>query len=278
MFWTNYHQHCHFCDGVGTPEEVVEAALAQGVASLGFSSHATIPLDVPWCIKPEKFDEYIATIRQLREKYVEVLPIFVGMEIDYIRDIVHPCEARFEQLDYRIGSIHYLRPHNNAPLFEVDGTEKAYREGLALLFDNDIRRAVECYYATTREMLHIAAPDIVGHLDKIKMNNDPQTGFKENETWYREAVYETLETIAKSKVMVEVNTRGVYKKKTSEPYPSYWILERIQELKIPIMLNSDAHHPREVTGEFEPTLNRLQQMGFRSLQIRTNEGWTERSI
>lgn len=270
--WTNYHQHCHYCDGTDTPETYIEAALAQNVGSFGFSSHATVPFSVPWCIKPHLFDEYIKHIKQLKSKYADQLPIYVGMEIDYIPTLINPRQAQFDSLDYRIGSVHYLQPNPELPLFEVDGTSKSFREGLETLFANDIRRACELYYSSTRDMLRQCPPDILGHMDKIKMRNTDNCYFSDTDAWYRQAVMDTLDVAAETGVVIEVNTRSMYKKKNTQPYPSYWVLEGIRQRRIPIMLNSDAHQPREITAEFAQTATQLYQLGFRELHIITPQG------
>ena len=36
----NLHTHTTFCDGKDTPEELVEAAIAKGFDSIGFSGHS----------------------------------------------------------------------------------------------------------------------------------------------------------------------------------------------------------------------------------------------
>ena len=57
---TNYHAHSTFCDGAGTPEEMVVSALERGFATLGFSSHSDMVADLA---------AYKAEIRCLKEKY-----------------------------------------------------------------------------------------------------------------------------------------------------------------------------------------------------------------
>lgn len=271
-YWTNYHQHCHYCDGTDAPETYIEAAIAQNIGSFGFSSHATVPFEVYWCIKAPRFDEYIQHIRRLQKQYADQLPIYVGMEIDYIPNMIHPKQAQFDQLDYRIGSVHFLQPNPELPLFEVDGTSQAYAEGLRNLFENDIRRACELYYATTRNMALNHPPDIIGHIDKIKMNNGNNLYFSDTEKWYQQALMDTLDAIASTNIVVEVNTRSIYKKKHTQPYPSRWVLEAMHQRKIPIMLNSDAHHPREISGEFANTAKMLREIGFDMLHIITPNG------
>ena len=51
--------------------------------------------------------------------------------------------------------------------------------------------------------------------------------------------------------MLEVNTRGIYKNKTTETYPSLLLLQIAKDFDIPIVLNADAHHPRELMASFD---------------------------
>ena len=39
----NLHQHCTFCDGKDTPEEMIAYAIEKGFDSIGFSSHSYNP-------------------------------------------------------------------------------------------------------------------------------------------------------------------------------------------------------------------------------------------
>lgn len=81
-------KHCHYCDCTDAPQTYIKAALCN-VGSFGFSSHATVPFSVPWCIM-HLFDAYIEHIKRLKSEYADQLPIYVGMEIDYIPTLVQP--------------------------------------------------------------------------------------------------------------------------------------------------------------------------------------------
>jgi histidinol-phosphatase (PHP family) len=70
---------------------------------------------------------------------------------------------------------------------------------------------------------------------------------------------------------VEVNTRGIYQKKSATTYPSPWILELLQQENIPITISSDAHHADDLVNQFESTATLLQRIGFKKIQI-LNEG------
>ncbi len=276
MSWSNYHQHCYYCDGTNKPDDYVQTALANGIRSFGFSSHAPIPLDVKWCIKPEKFDNYLAEIKAIQQKYAEVLPIYIGMEIDFLPGLIGPNSPQFKVLDYHIGSVHFAAQFEDGEYWGIDDTRKMYERGINEIFEGSVQKAVEAYYATTRNLIENDTPQVLGHMDKIKMNNGDSIYFSEKARWYQTAVLQTLETIAATNTIVEVNTRGVYKKKTAYPYPSPWILKHLLDMDIPIMLNSDAHHPREVTGHFETTAELLVDIGFKEVQVHTRHGWQAR--
>ena len=267
--WSNFHTHNHYCDGKAGLNDYLREAVRSGITNIGFSSHAPIPFPCKWCIKREVLPVYLEEIESLKPSYPE-LQIYKGLEVDYIPDVIAPRDFR-KQLDYTIGSIHFVG-HFKGIYWEIDNTAEVFREGLSEIFRGDVRKAITHYYALTREMLQKTPPDIVGHLDKIKVNAR-HFSFEESEPWYREEIDKTLTAIAAAHTIVEVNTRGIYKKKSVTPYPSPWILERILDANIPVTLNSDAHHPEDLTREFGPTLQLLQEIGFTSLSVLDSGLW-----
>ncbi len=275
MRYTNYHGHCHYCDGKEAPEAYVAAALAQGMAGYGFSSHAPLAYGLSWPMAADKLVAYRQEIAALQQRYADRIPIYCGLEIDYIPGVTGPNHPRWQELalNYTIGSVHFVDFFPDGSPWEIDGTHAIFVRGLETIFGGDIRRAIERYYALIRQMVTEDPPDIVGHLDKIKIQREDGQLFDEQATWYREAVQQTLDVIAERSLIVEVNTRGLYKQKTIEPYPGWWILERMQDMGIPITLNSDAHHPRELTAFFSETATRLRELGFREVQQLQDGVW-----
>ncbi|GAA4836581.1 histidinol-phosphatase [Algivirga pacifica] len=275
MSWTNYHTHSYFCDGKFAPEEHVKEAVKQGLYAYGVSTHSPVPFDSSWNMKMEEVPRYVKEVRQAAEAYKNDIQVYLGMEVDYIPNIVG-CSSDFIQkaeLDYTVGSIHYVDQFPNGKPWEIDGPHQLFLDGLSTIFHNDIRAAVERYYELTRHMIQYDCPDVIGHLDKIKMQNEDGNLFSEDEGWYRDAVEETLEVIAQSSAIVEVNTRGLYKKATDTPYPSPWILEKILEKNIPICLNADSHIPTEITKGFSEAAHILKEIGFNQLHILYNGEW-----
>ncbi len=277
----NLHTHCHYCDGKAEPETYVTEAIQQGFNTLGFSSHSPMPFENSFAIQGEgELKKYAAEIRSLQEKYQDKIDLFLGMEIDYVprftKDFGH--YIKFATLDYTIGGVHLLKHPVKDKLWFIDGPRReTYDEGLRDIFDNDIQLAVKTYWRQIRTMINTQSFDIVAHLDKIKMHNANRY-FTDSEQWYQDELIETLELISKNEIIVEVNTRGIYKGRSDELFPGNDALKKIYEMKIPITLNSDAHHPDDLSKHFSEAREILRKIGFKKLKLITKDGWEETSV
>jgi histidinol-phosphatase (PHP family) len=277
----NLHTHSYFCDGKEEPEAYVKHAIELGFHTLGFSSHAPVPFENNFSLKEEKMDEYFSTIRALDEKYKDRINILLSMEIDYIPGITRAFTefSKAGNLDYTIGGVHLVRNKEIEKLWFIDGSKKeTYDDGLQILFNGNPRKGVEAYYGQIAEMVATQKPDIIAHLDKIKMHNKNRY-FSEEEGWYKDLVWKTLKYIAdESDCIIEVNTRGLYKKRSDTFFPSPAILEQIHHLKIPITLSSDAHQPHELNAYYEEALKLLKEIGFKELVYFDNKGRNKQLI
>lgn len=274
--WSNFHTHSHYCDGKAKPEDYIVKAREHHVQSLGFSSHAPLPFPCLWCMKAEMLEDYLTTIAELCHQHRDI-EIYAGLEVDFIPGIVSP-KSFSDSLDYTIGSIHFTERLDDGRYWEIDGPHNFFLEGLENIFNNNIQAAITRYYELTREMIMTTPPDIVGHLDKIKIQNIGDKFFKEEDTWYRQEIMKTIDVIARSGVIVEVNTRGIYQKKTSTTYPSPWILDQMYQRKIPITLSTDAHHPDDLINQFSDTAKMLNQIGYREMMTMQNGTWKSKSF
>lgn len=278
MNYFNLHTHSSFCDGKADPEEYVLAAIDRGFHTLGFSSHAPVPFNNTFAIKDEEeLMAYCGMIRELQEKYRDRITIYLGLELDYIEGISGDFGEIKDRcgLDYTIGSVHLVSNGSREGLWFIDGPKvDSYDQGLKEVFSGDIKKAISAYYGQVNRMILTRQPNILGHFDKIKMHNNDRY-FREDEPWYRELVMDLLETIEKSGVIVEVNTRGIYKKRCKDLYPGLWILRIMKDRKIPVTISTDAHHPSEIDGYYDETVQILKQEGFRSLVCLKKGRWEE---
>lgn len=266
MSWTNYHSHTHFCDGKGKVKEYIQAAIEKGMPVYGISSHNPLPNRADWGMHEQDFENYLNEISAVKEEVGDQIEILSGLEVDYFPFIDKPLHW-IDRLDYWIGSVHFIDKFDDGKDWEIDGSTAVFKKGFEEIFYSDIRAVVQRYYDLTIEMIEKWGSPILGHLDKIKIHNRKQHFFNERDLWYLEKVEEVLEAAKRNNTIIEVNTRGLYKGITEEPYPSYTILEMIRERHIPIMLNSDSHHVREMDGEFELVADKLKKTGFKTLTI-----------
>jgi histidinol-phosphatase (PHP family) len=265
--WSNFHTHTTYCDGIGSLKDCLQIS---GIKSIGFSSHAPLPFGTAWAMRAEHLQDYLQEIKNLRieEKSIE---LYAGLEVDYIPGIIAP--TNFNNLDYTIGSIHFVDAFPDGQPWEIDGVHSLFLEGLQTIFHNKPREAWSRYFELTREMIRQAPPTILGHLDKMKIQNINSTLFDEQELWYREEIKQTIDSLKGTNIIVEVNTRGLYQKKSATTYPSPWILAQIKAAGIPVTLSSDAHHPKQLFNEFSETAQLLKSIGFKQLSILLQGTW-----
>lgn len=274
MRWFNFHTHSNYCDGSDNPRLYVEKAIELDFSAIGFSGHSPLPFDNAWSIRPGKISEYCEEINGLKLQFQDKIDIFLGLEIDYIPEITTRFDVfkQQQQLDYHIGSVHLVKNLESKLLWFIDGPEEGYIQGLEKIFQNNPQKAVETYYLQIKEMVIKEKPDVIGHFDKVKMHNKDRF-FSEKETWYQKQISETLKVISKSESIMEINTRGIYKKKTKALFPDVAILEQCYMMNIPITLSSDSHKPEELNYYFNETIDIIKSIGFKHLYTLSLNGW-----
>ena len=280
MKWFNHHTHSTFCDGSKPPLNFVKTALEQDFSILGFSSHAPLPFENSFALREDKVDEYCQTIRSLSYEYASQLEIYLSMEIDYIPGLLEDFGywKKRANLDYVIGGVHLLVPFGKQELWFIDGPRReTYDEGLKNIFGGDARKAVRTYFNQMNQMVESQAPDIIAHIDKIKMHNQERF-FSVNDKWYHDMLFETLALVKQKGCIVEVNTRGIYKGRSNELFPNLTSLKRIKELDIPITLSSDAHAPEDLSKEFPYALEVIKNAGIKELMVFSYGKWNAQAV
>lgn len=272
----NLHTHSNFSDGKSDPEEVVLEAIKQGLKVLGFSDHSPVPFENSFAIKDDEIQNYIRTIKSLKEKHKDLIDIYCSMEMDFIPGIVKDFKKTKESLglDYLIGSVH-LVGNDVDRLWFIDGSKyETYDEGLFNYYDGDIKKGVKAFFYQYNEMIEAEEFDIVGHFDKIKMHNRNRY-FSEEDKWYRDYLMETLTLIKEKSLIVEVNTRGIYKKRHDDFYPSSWILPIMNHMDIPVIISSDSHKSEEITLCFKEAEEALRSAGYKNTICFKDGRWVE---
>jgi histidinol-phosphatase (PHP family) len=280
LFKHNFHTHSNYSDGSDSPEAYIIEAIASGMKSLGFSEHAPLPLENNFSVKnADRLRLYVEEVRALKEKYKEQLYIYAAIEADYIPGVSLDFKLLKDDfnLDYIIGSVHLVKNHDDR-LWFIDGPDREiWKNGLDSLFSNDIRAAVTAYYHQVMEMITSQKPEVIGHIDKIMMHNQNEF-FNEEEKWYRDLVSQCLGAAKEHNSIIEINTRGRYKKRYPSFFPGSGIMKEMAKLQIPVTISSDAHMPGEVALLLDDAAEALRAAGYQEVWIFKDRFWKAVSL
>ena len=237
------HVHTTYCDGKNTPEEMVLAAIEQGLDCIGFSAHAYMEHDHSYCIKKEDIEKYKAEIRALKEKYKDDIIVLCGVEQD-----IFSCEST-DGYDYVIGSVHYVR--EGIPALCLDDTEELFAEVAEIYFGGDFYAMAEEYYKTVSQLPEKVQPDIIGHFDIITKYNEGGRYFDESHPRYVAAYKAAVDSLVECGVPFEVNTGAVSRGYKTQPYPAKPIFDYIVEKGGDFIFSGDAHSTEGLCYQFE---------------------------
>ena len=191
------HMHTTYCDGNDSAEDMIKTAAGLGLETVGLSGHSFTPFDQSYCMSRRGTEEYIAEVRELRQKYAGKIRVLTGLELDYYAD------TDTAPYDYLIGSVHYMFTEEGRRKYEAlpaqnereqydrsapellvkfkdwcpvdDGAEELTRfareQGISLIEE------AELYYGTVAGVIGKTDCDIIGHFDLItKFNEQDGTG------------------------------------------------------------------------------------------------------
>jgi histidinol-phosphatase (PHP family) len=241
---TDYHIHTTFSDGKAPPEDYIVSAVAAGLSEIGFSEHLSLFREnQDWVMNPEKTSEYIAYIDSLKKK-VRNISVRTGLEVDFFPGKEKKLELYLNQfdLDYRIGSVHYLG-------------EKTVDLGPEFYEGKNIDTLFESYMGYVMAAASSGLFDIIGHCDLIRI-------FGHKPSINPESLYRDLaRTMSKHDVVFELNTNG-RNKTIGDFYPDRRFLKIFREENVGVCVNSDAHMPSRVGQYFDEAYTLLREAGF----------------
>ena len=141
-------------------------------------------------MKAERLGDYLAETHTLKAKYEGQIELYIGLEVDFLPRTLPPAPPQlgrgtpfpsqgegqgigvknFPMLDYCVGSVHYVGLNQFGQPWEIDGSSVEFLECLDTLYGGDIQAVLQKYYGIIRQMIETDPPQIMGHLDKIKMH------------------------------------------------------------------------------------------------------------
>lgn len=220
----NYHTHTTRCfHASGTDEEFVQAALAAGLETLGFSDHAPQPFPDGYYSKmrmyPETLADYVRSIAALREKYRDRLNIHIGLEAEYY-PALFPTLLQW----VRDAGIEYLILGQHWPGNEQGETP------MIRPFDGEAPLARYCDQVI--QALNTGAFTYIAHPDLPNFLGDPAIYDRHMRRLIREAKV--------CNTPLEINLLGL---RTDRNYPTPRFWELVAEEGCPTILGQDAHSP-----------------------------------
>ena len=255
MIRQNLHTHTVFDDGGNTPREMAEAALAAGLASLGFSGHSILPWENDWSLTAEKLPPYLAAVEETKRALAGRLEIYSGLEWDSLS----PQDTA--GFDYVIGAVHHVRaggavwPVDEAP----ETTLRAIEEG----FHGDPAALAEAYFAEVASLADRDFVDIAAHFDLITKFDERAQIFDPGAPRYRDAAFAAMERLCRAGKLIEVNTGAIARGYRTTPYPAPALLRHAQRLGARFVVGADAHAAAGITCAFPETEARLRALGLK---------------
>jgi histidinol-phosphatase (PHP family) len=277
--------HTVFCDGQDEIETYCRAAWEGGFASLGFSAHAPVyaktGITSDWHLPGERLEEYVEAVRDAERRWAGKIPVYLGLEVDYIRGRMGPADRDYRDLglDYIIGSVHYVFPPGGGEPVAVDGPQEEFDRYVLTRFNGEGEAVMEAYWDALSEMIGFGGFDILGHMDLIKKNNRRDQWFSRTGGDYRKKVHSLADVLARSEAVVEVNTGGLNRGKVNETYPSGEILALLRERRVPVTITADAHRVPDLGGHYETARQTLLKAGYVNALLFEGRGkWTEEAL
>ena len=270
MVKQNLHTHTRYCDGINTPEEMVEGALSLDLTSIGFSGHAPLPIPNDFAMTPQARDAYLSHLSRLKEHYRDRIRIFIGVELDYY------SEEDLSLYDYSIGSTHYVKTEEG--YHAVDDSRNGVLAAIRSSFGGDPIAYARAYYENVVAFAEKMPYDIVGHFDLLTKYEEGDGFFGACAEAYCTVAREALHAVARHKRIFEVNTGAIARGYRTTPYPARFLLEEMHALGVGIVLTSDCHDARRLTCRFSEAKELLSEIGFRSLLALTEHGWEEHPV
>lgn len=237
------HTHTTYCDGNNSPEEMVLSAISKGLDRIGICTHCYTDFDESYCIPHEKYGEFQAEIKRLREKYRDKIEVLCGVEQDVFSD------TETDGFDYVIGSCHYVMA--DGELAPVDSLEEVLEYICEECYGGDYIAVAENYFKSVAQVAKKTNCDIIGHFDLISKYNEGGRLFDESDPRYIAAWKAAADELLKSGKPFEINTGAISRGYRTAPYPSKEIKQYLAENGGKFILSSDAHSIDTIAYEFE---------------------------
>ena len=242
----NYHTHTYRCghaDKTLMDEEYVKLFIDKGFKQIAFTDHAPqknmIDKRTYMRMKYSEKDEYLNSIKILKEKYKDIIDIETGFEVEYLPGEEEELFELKNEVDKIILGQHFIYDEDNKGL-------KIFRHHN--FTDNDLIK----YAEYIKSAIEKGIPDIIVHPDLYMLARDD---FKETEAKVAHMICEAAE---KYDIPLEINLTEadlyLIGRKNKIDYPSKYFWEIASTYNIRVLYGVDAHYRTQIMN-YEESIN-----------------------
>ncbi len=219
----NFHTHTYRCSHAdGTEEEYIKRAIENGIKYMGFSDH--VPLKFKdgkqslYRVPAEAAEEYVSTIRALREKYKDQIEIKIGFESEYYPEFFEEMLAFCKRVgaEYLILGQHFVIPECYPSIHSSVANED--EERLCKYVDSLIAAM------KTKAFSYIAHPDVFNFVGDSEI--------------YKREIRRLCKASKELDIPIEINFLGI---REHRYYPNELLWQVAGEEKSPVTFGFDSH-------------------------------------
>lgn len=277
---TDTHTHTHLSGhGTGTVDEVVRAAIAQGLTTIALTEHLPLPNEIDrdgsFAMLDEEVPLYLEQVHAAQSAYPQI-EVICGIEVDwregaesYILDRLtkEQKNSAYSQSAYALGPYELLLGSVHM-ITEGDGSfwEFDYPPGIDGWYERGEEGVWRRYLELWSDAINSQVPfGVMAHPDLPK-----KLGFKPKFDT-REYYAAMAETAARKDVLIEVNTSGL-RKQANELYPAPELLKAFCDNRVGCTVSSDAHAPTQVGRDLDLAYAAMLAAGYKQVTVPTRQG------
>jgi histidinol-phosphatase (PHP family) len=251
MIRTDYHVHStHSADAHGSVREMCEAALAAGLAEIGFAEHIDFDRDDPHY---GFLDDaaYTEAITEAQAAYAGRLAVHKGVEFDFRTEFGdEPGEVLASmEFDFLMGSVHTAAGRQ---IWNLAADPPS---------DAGLRDLIGDYQAEVEALAACGWCHVIGHFDYVYKQMPERVAPLRDEAYWQ-GVDRILARCIEGGVAIEVNTHHILDRDLGLAADGE-ILARYRRLGgRRVVVGSDAHRPSGIAHGFEVAEAALRAAGF----------------
>ncbi len=274
MLKFSYHNHTIYSDGKNTPEEMLEKAYNAGYSHFAITDHICVPGSEEWTLDIDKQEEYIERLASLKKRYKGKMKVYIGIESDWFKNVgtsITPYQEIKDSLDITVGSIHAFLKNNK--MYLLDENREKFEECLKEMFASNATEMVKEYFECIEEMLEDIKPDIIGHIDMIRIYNTANRYFDTDTDEICCAMEKLARALKRNNTVTELNMGGDYRMNNGIYYPSDTFLSILKKEGVAITVGLDAHSVEMVDSYYNKTIETIASAGYNEIAYFDDGVW-----